>query len=129
MAAVALSDRFDCEEVYFKKLTENDMRESSRLYVKKSPARRICPQAFVSPSNESEHVVSLLDADLTPLPIVFHRRDNKGYLTGRGWSAFVEEKKLSQGDILTILEYTCKRGTGERFFMIGSKLLFGRLIG
>jgi hypothetical protein len=35
----------DTEEVYQKKLTESDMKESSRLYIMKA-ARRICPPAF-----------------------------------------------------------------------------------
>jgi hypothetical protein len=106
----------------------------SRLYVTKSAAHKICPQAFGSPSNESEQAnckkeydISFLDAGLNPLSMVFQRRDDKCYLTGPGWRDFVKEKK---GDhIIAIHEYKCKSGTGERFFMSGSKLLFQRLIG
>jgi hypothetical protein len=134
MAPIVLSD-FDCAKVYDKTLTQNDMTESSRLYIKDTAARRICPQAFGSPPNESEQItyykkddLSFVDAGLCPWPMVFHKRGNKCYLTG-GWSDFVTAKKLCQGDTIIIHEYTCKNGTGKRFFMIGSILLFGRLIG
>jgi hypothetical protein len=127
--APVLSDYFDPEKVYARKFSGNDKKESSRLYVTKSAAHRICPQAFGSDSNKSHHEVSFLDAGLNRFPMIFHRRpDNKCYLTG-GWRDFVKKKKLSRGDIITIHEYTGKSGTGERFFMIGSKLIFGRLMG
>jgi hypothetical protein len=115
---------FDSEEVYQKELTENDIKESSRLYIKESAARRICPQAFGSPSNQSEHTYNkkdellLYDAGFNRLPaMVFQRRGNKCYLTG-GWGDFVSAKNLSKGHIIRIREYKCKT-TGEGFFMIG----------
>lgn len=124
---------FHSEEVYRKKLTESDLKESSRLYIKKSAARRICPQAFGRSSKESEQTcykkddLPFIDAGFNPLQLmVFQRRGNKCYLTGR-WGDFVRAKKLREGDIIRIRELTPKSGTGEKFFMIGRRVKVRRV--
>jgi hypothetical protein len=53
--------------------------------------------------------------------MVFQRKGDKFYLTGV-WKDFVSEKKLSEGDIITIHEVKHKRGTEESFFMIGRRM-------
>jgi hypothetical protein len=111
---------FHSEEVYQKKLTEGDMKESSRLYIMKSAARRICPQAFEQ-TNYKKDDLPFCDAGLKFWPMVFQKRGDKCYLTG-GWGDFVSEKKLSEGDIITIHELKHKRGTEESFFMIGRRM-------
>jgi hypothetical protein len=82
--APALRD-FHFEEVYQKKLTESDMKESSR----------ICLQAFGRPSNEGEQTyykkddLPFCDAGLKLWPMVFQRRGNK-------LKSHIEKYRLSQ---------------------------------
>ncbi|GLT69199.1 hypothetical protein SLA2020_413680 [Shorea laevis] len=128
MAALVAGD-FDSEEVFKRQLTANDMKEPSRLYIKKSPACKICPEAFGSTPEETyTRDLHLYDAGFKPWPMAFHRRGNKCYLT-QGWGDFITANKLSQGDTIRIHVLTSKRGTGERFFMIGRVMVAGVLIG
>jgi hypothetical protein len=45
------------------------------------------------------------------------RTSGENAFLSRGWSLFVREKRLGQGDAITFYEVRC--GQGIRFFMIG----------
>ena len=129
MAAPVPGD-FDCEEVYKRQLTENDMKpeERSRLYIKKSAAHIICPEAFASPEETYIRALPFYDAALNHLPMVFRRTGKRCYLIG-GWGDYVEANNLGPGDNVRIHELKHKSGNGERFFMIGRVQVMGALFG
>jgi hypothetical protein len=130
MAAPVAGD-FHSKVVYKRQLTANDRKERSRLSIRRAPALRICPEAFAPPEGTyiSSRDLRFYDAAFNHLPMVFQRRDNKNYLTGRGWREFVKANQLGQGDIVRIHELKHKSGNGERIFMIGLVQLMGALIG
>jgi hypothetical protein len=83
-APVPVPANFDSREVYQRQLTANDMEERSRLYINKSPALEICPGAFANPEEAFRRdLPNFIDVSWNPLPMIFLRRANKCYLTGR----------------------------------------------
>ncbi|KAE8124660.1 hypothetical protein FH972_019525 [Carpinus fangiana] len=128
MAAPVTGD-FDCEEVYKRQLTANDIKERSRLYINKSAALKFCPEAFDHPLEDQTYRMDLrfCDTSFNPMPMAFLRRDKKSYLIG-GWRDFVEANQLGPGDIIRIHVLEHKRN-GVRFFMIGRVQVMGILIG
>jgi hypothetical protein len=101
-------------EVVFKKiLSPSDIqrRGSYRLYIPRPHAARFWP-----PANGGEVMITFYDVQMRPWPMRFRTSGENAFLS-RGWSLFVREKRLGQGDAITFYEVRC--GQGIRFFMIG----------
>ncbi|CAN6232778.1 unnamed protein product [Urochloa humidicola] len=109
----------ETEFLFSKILTPSDVGRLNRLLIPKKFAEKYFPNISKTRSDGDYHILTFEDST-TGLLWNFRfilRRGSNTYVLNKGWSAFIKEKKLNNGDIVSFYRSTGKSGDTNHNFI------------